>query len=135
MYTSTPITALTAQEFVEQFKSVLNDAACRELTNIVYVWRTAEPITRVKGESPILYIGQTRQSLRGRYHNKRALDIEVANFARAFSYIIQRYGPIFIQIIEAANPKLEEWQQLSDYFSRHLEYPPLNRSVPGKPVD
>lgn len=130
-----PITAVTAQEFVEQFKSVLNDAACRELTNIVYVWRTTNPILRVKGESPILYIGQTRQSLRDRYYNKRALDIEVKNFARSFSYIIQQYGPIFIQITEAANPKLDEWLQLSDYFSTHLEYPPLNRSIPGEPGD
>lgn len=127
------ITASTEEEFREQFRCVLEVA--ESISNIVYFWRSEKPIPRVIGDSNILYIGQTSRSLNGRYGSKKDFEIEVAYFNRFYSYIIKEYGAVFLEIKAVDNPKFAEWEQLSEYYLKHLEYPPLNRAVPSKPIN
>ena len=43
----------------ESFKNVFDCDMARKHKNIVYVWRAEKKIKRLKGESDIIYIGQT----------------------------------------------------------------------------
>lgn len=128
------ITALTEEEFRVQFQRALQQAECLSLSSIVYFWKSEKSIPRVNGESNILYIGQTSKSLNGRYAGKKDFEIEVAYFNRFYRHIIHKYGFIFLEVKEVENPKFAEWEQLTEYYSAHLEYPPLNRAVPSKPA-
>jgi len=128
------ITALTEEEFREQFRFVLQRSECTSIENIVYFWKSEKPIPRVRGESNILYIGRTSRSLNGRYGSKKDFEIEVAYFNRFYRHIIQKYGTVFLEVMATDDPKFSEWEQLAEYYSTHLEYPPLNRAVPSKPV-
>jgi len=128
------ITALTEEEFREQFRIVLQRSECTSIENIVYFWKSERPIPRVSGESNILYIGQTSRSLNGRYGSKKDFEIEVAYFKRFYRHIIQKYGAVFLEVKATDNPKIAEWEQLSEYYGKHFEYPPLNRAVPSKPA-
>jgi len=53
------------QVFRTQLRAALEEA--REPERIVYVWRTKKGIPRLKGESPIVYIGKSEYSLYDRY--------------------------------------------------------------------
>ena len=128
------ITAVTEDEFRKQFRVVLQRDECTTINNIVYFWMSENPIPRVSGESNILYIGQTSRSLNGRYSSKNDFEIEVAYFNRFYRHIIQKYGAVYLDVKEAVNPKFSEWEELAKYYCTHLEYPPLNRAVPSKPV-
>lgn len=127
------ITAITEEDFRKQFQLVLQQFECTSIQNIVYFWKAGNLIPRVVGESNILYIGQTTNSLNGRYGGTKAFEIEVAYFMRFYKTIIQKYGSIFIEVKATENPKYSEWEELANYFSIHLEYPPLNRFIPSDP--
>lgn len=128
------ITAVNEEEFREQFRLVLQRTECISIANIVYFWKSERPIPRVIGESNILYIGQTSRSLSGRYGSKKDFEIEVAYFKRFYMHIIQKYGTVFLEVKATDNPKFAEWECLTDYYSTHFEYPPLNRAVPSRPA-
>ena len=114
-------------------KSFDNAVACeqaRQAKNIVYIWRSEKPIHRLKGESDILYIGQTKQSFYQRYakygtkwHGTKANSLK-------FSHIIDTYGAISIWTCDFSkfgdSLLLAEGQLLWWYFQNHCEYPPMN---------
>ncbi|WNC67538.1 hypothetical protein RI845_13550 [Thalassotalea nanhaiensis] len=124
------ITATTKEEFSVQFRNYLNQDKSRNLCNIVYKWKVENNIPRMKGESNILYIGQTKRSLYDRYSDKRSFNIELTYFEQFYKYAIQEYGSLFIEILAVDDVKLEEHRELDHYRSMHFEYPPLNRAIP-----
>ena len=127
------INATTKEEFAEQFRNYLNQDKSRSLCNIVYKWKVENDIPRMKGESNILYIGQTKRSLYDRYSDKGSFNIELTYFEQFYKYAIQEYGSLFIEILAVDDVKLEEYRELDHYRSMHCEYPPLNRAIPKKP--
>ncbi len=114
----------------ETFRRVYGDDAAGQDKNIVYVLRTEKPIPRLKGESDVVYIGQTKGTFRQRYLPSAKLHAtSKANFLK-FSYIVERYGSIRITIASYAafgdSPLKAEGQLLWWYFQNHCEYPPVN---------
>jgi len=127
------ISATTSDEFKEQFTTFLNQELCLSLTNIVYFWRVEKPITRVLGESNVLYIGQTSRSFNKRYSGSKDFATEVRFFTSFYQHVMKIYGSISIEIIQSDNPKTAECEALNEYYRNHLERPPLNRSIPQPP--
>lgn len=112
------------------FKRVYGDDAAAKEKNILYVLRTDKPIPRLKGQSDIVYIGQTKCTLRQRYFgSSERLATTKANRLK-FEHIVSQYGPIriafepygqFGESLLKAEGQLLWW-----YFQNHCEYPPVN---------
>ena len=104
--------------------------------NGVYAFRLKKSFGRLKGESAVLYIGMCNQNPQvnkrpGIWHrlqnyrqnnmgaSKRLKEIESAFGGRPnveYSYEV------------CENPREVEKALLHDYYSKHLEFPPLNRN-------
>ena len=52
---------------LQQFRQVFSSQEAKDAKNVVYVFVCEKKIPRVKSENNIVYIGQTRQTLYGRY--------------------------------------------------------------------
>lgn len=127
------ITAQTAEEFRDQLLQYFNQPKCKDVSSIVYFWRVERPIPRTRGESNILYIGKATTSLYARYSSPQQIDIEMKCFARFYRHVIEKYGPLFIDIEETTNPKHAEWENFQAYYDEHLERPPLNLQMIYEP--
>jgi len=121
------INASTPERFTEQFKELLNTKIGREHRSIVYRWRTQNPIQRTCGESSIIYIGMTINSMFDRHHKYAKIESSGNNWKR-YEYIIQNYGPITFECTKCDNPKETEKRLLMEYFANHFEFPPVNGS-------
>lgn len=120
------------KEFETQLKRILESNSTDK--GIIYIWKTESNIPRVCGESDILYIGKTTQSLRERYIKGKSLNIENEYFENVYKYVIEKYGAISIDVEKVDNTELaqKEYDKLSEYYEKHKELPPLNRSMPPK---
>jgi hypothetical protein len=125
--------AKTIDEHLTQFKNFLLSDIASNTKSIIYLWKTERPIPRVQGESNIIYIGQTKNTFNKRYNNSKSLNIEKIYFEKYYKKLIDIYGSISVEIKPTINPKITEWEELMKYNSEHIEYPPLNRSIPNKP--
>ncbi len=114
----------------ECFQKVFGSDAARSERNILYVWRCKKAVTRLRGKSDVLYIGQTKQTLRNRYFrwSKNIAESKANNLK--YSHILEKYGPITISYVPferfGETLKLAEEQLLWWYFQNHCEYPPIN---------
>jgi predicted ATP-dependent endonuclease of OLD family len=115
--------------FEEQFHSLFTSEDASKAINVVYVWRTEKPIPRLRGESDIIYIGKTKNSLRQRHARYASVEGSGLNLKR-YEFILKTYGSIWVEYLDYPNTvdvHKKEQELLSEYFERHLEYPPLNR--------
>ena len=121
-------------DFEQQFMSALATEEAN-ISQIIYRWFTKRPVPRVRGESNLIYIGQSDTSFRRRYNNTKAFRCEGDAFENRYKYMIELYGPITIEIAESDSPKDDEHAALLGYFKKHRELPPVNlnwsRSVSG----
>jgi hypothetical protein len=112
------------------FKKVYGDDSASIEKNIVYVLRTEKAIPRLKGESDVVYIGQTKGTFRQRYLPSARLHTTSKANKMKFEHILTHYGPIRISLSPHAqfgNSLLAaEGQLLWWYFQNHCEYPPVN---------
>ncbi len=114
----------------ENFRRVYDSEHAKKAKNIVYLFRSEKNVSRLKGESNIIYIGQTKYSFNKRYHPHAKLHAtSEANFLK-FSHIIENYGPISISVCDFStfgeSILQAEGQLLWWYFQNHCEYPPVN---------
>jgi len=121
------INASTSERFIEQFRELLNTKIGREHRSIVYKWCTQNHIPRTRGESPVIYIGMTINSMFDRHYKYAKIESSGNNWKR-YKYIIQNYGPITFECTKCDNPKEAEKRLLIEYFDNHLELPPVNGS-------
>lgn len=114
----------------EGFRRVYGDDAANVEKGIVYVLRTDKPIPRLKGESDVVYIGQTKGTFRRRYLQWAKLHATSTANRMKFGHIVEHYGPIRIAVSSFAlfgSSLLQaEGQLLWWYFQNHCEYPPVN---------
>ena len=114
----------------ESFSSVYGSESAGKAKNIVYLMRCEKKISRLKGESNILYIGQTKHSFRKRYAPYAKLHSTSEANKLKFAHIINNYGPISISFsdfsIFGETLAQAEGQLLWWYFQNHCEYPPIN---------
>lgn len=118
---------------VDDFNLVTNSEEARSAKNVVYIWKTEQPIPRVTGSSSIIYIGQTKRSIFNRHGNSTIKAESNAN-RQKYNAIVRNYGAISISYIELNRlnkcNQLDllsaEGQFLWWYFQNHCEYPPIN---------
>ncbi|WP_122209010.1 hypothetical protein [Pseudomonas viridiflava] len=114
----------------ECFRKVYGSGSAKKTKNIVYLFRSEKNVRRLKGESNILYIGQTKHSFGNRYYPFASLHATSKANRMKFEHIIDEYGAISISFHDFS-PFGEtliqaEGQLLWWYFQNHCEYPPIN---------
>lgn len=117
---------------IKGFQGAFNDADATIFSSIVYIFRSEKPIPRLKGESDILYIGQTKGTIQQRYLGYCShLTSTKANCLK-YSHVIENFGPIRIAVAPyqrfGKTLREAEGQLLWWYFQNHCEYPPFNYS-------
>lgn len=114
----------------EEFKKVFGCEMAGRSKEVVYLWRSERKIKRLKGESDILYIGQTKQSFRDRYYQYAGMHATTKANLLKFHHIIDAYGAITLSVAPFSkygdSLQKSEGQLLWWYFQNHCEYPPIN---------
>lgn len=119
------------EEFENQFEEVFSCQKARGNKSVIYIWATERPIPRLCGESNIVYIGKTKQTLCDRYCKYASLfasikgDEDKYNWRR-YGHIMRNSGPIKIYFAVTSDPKGKESELLKEYYDDHFEYPPAN---------
>lgn len=112
------------------FRRVYGHPEARIEKNIVYIFRSERPIPRLKGESDIVYIGQTKGTFGQRYLPSAALHATSKANKIKFEHIVAHYGDIRITVAPythfGESLLKAEGQLLWWYFQNHCEYPPVN---------
>jgi len=113
----------------ESFKNVHRSDLAKTSRNIVYVWRAKKSFSRYRGESDILYIGQTKQTFSQRYNNHHKWINTAANSLK-YRHALDEYGGMTISVCDyklfGTDLRNAEGQLLWWYFQNHHEYPPFN---------
>jgi len=116
--------ASTCDDFVTQFRAVFSGSEAKEARGVVYVWSVQTAIPRVRGQSKVLYIGQTIQTLCQRWRPyARRMGKDCWD---RYNHIIATYGPISVNYATYPEPRKGETRLLLCYFEEHFEYPPAN---------
>jgi len=114
----------------KKFKEVYSADSSRKDKGIVYILRCERKISRLKGKSNIVYIGQTKGSYGTRYSSSAKVQATSKANKLKYEYIVKNYGAIRISLcsFNKFGPSLleAEGQLLWWYFQNHFEYPPLN---------
>lgn len=114
------------------FSSVFDSAEARKQGNIVYLYRTERTFPRLRGDTDILYVGQTKQTFQARYARYAELLATSAGNGPKYKAIIAAHGPIRIEVCDFSvfGSKLRdaEAQLLWWYFQCHCEFPPVNKT-------
>ena len=112
------------------FEKVYGSAEASKAKGIIYFFISSKPVPRLRGESRILYVGQTTSSFKSRYFRYANLHATSNANSLKFHEIIESYGPIeiaFCDYRKFGSTLLEaEGQFLWWYFQNHCEYPPIN---------
>lgn len=115
---------------VATFRRVFGNRSSDTEKGIVYVFRSDRKIPRLKGESDVLYIGQTSGTFRQRYLAHAKVFAESPANQLKFRHILSQYGAIRISLAHfeffGSSAVNAEGQLLWWYFQNHCEYPPLN---------
>ena len=120
------ITAKTSEEFEAQLEQFLKLPECASTKGIIYFLRVEKPIPRKVGDSDILYIGKSINSLNDRYMKSGAFNIEMGYFEKYYKKAIEKYGGMYFEVKKSDNPKSSEDEQLEIFRNKHGELPPIN---------
>ena len=122
------------EKFRDKFQTLFSSPEARQARCVVYVWVTQKPIPRLKEESNIVYIGQTKETLSKRQYGEAKTEVSDYNWKR-WQFILSNYGCVTVMYVPAAEigrmPEQAEKELLKRYFEEHLEYPPFNRQSEG----
>ncbi len=116
----------TTNNLTAEFQELLNTSEAKSYKRIVYFFLSEKPISRVKGESNILYIGKTTESLNKRYF-RYAKNLASNRSGEFYKHIINSYGGLSLGLITAENPKNIEAMYFKKYYDCYLEYPPKSK--------
>lgn len=116
-----PISSSDPAEFKKQYRLSLEQT--KGIKGVVYVFRSEGSVPRLKGDSNILYVGETKHDVWSRYNVENDTD----NFWHVYEHIINKYGSIYIDVYKTENHKETEKNFLKIYFNKYKELPPMNR--------
>ncbi len=101
----------------------------------VYAFRLKTPFGRLHGSSQVLYIGMCDQNLElnqrpGLWHRLRNYKQRNNGASERLNDLVKKVGDTQVEYsyVPCASPREIEKGLLADYYKRHLELPPLNRS-------
>lgn len=121
-----PKTIISSKNLAAEFKELFGSDEAKKDKCVVYFFISHKPIPRVKGESNILYIGKTNQSLNQRYF-RHADKLASNRNGEFYKHIIDTYGGISVGYITTDNPKTTEAKYFKKYCEYFLEYPPKSK--------
>ena len=107
--------------FINQYRSAIGET--KGIVGVVYILKTERPIPRIRGESAILYIGETKHDVWSRY----CVEEDANEFWSVYSHSLENYGAISVDVYQTSNNELTEKRFLQQYYQSHLELPPINR--------
>lgn len=110
---------------LQQFRQVFSSQEAKNASNVLYTFVCEKKIPRVKSESVVIYIGQTKENLSSRYMKYAEAFCSGEN-SPLYSYIISHYGNIRIAYLPVQSLKQAETELLKDYYKLYKEYPPRN---------
>jgi len=114
----------------ERLNEIYDHKSSRNHKSIVYILRAQKQIPRLRGESDIIYIGQTKCSFGARYASSAKIQATSKANSLKYNHILTNYGPIRITVCKYkkfGSSLIEaEGQLLWWYFQNHCEYPPIN---------
>lgn len=115
----------SADNLAEEFRELFNSPEAK-IKGVVYFFMSEHPISRVCGESNILYIGKTKQSIRARY--LRYSDKLASNRSGKFyRHIVENYGGIKMGYLMTDTLRETESEYFKKYCDAHLEFPPKSK--------
>ena len=104
--------------------------------NGVYAFRLKKEFGRLRGKSKVLYIGQCNQNVN--INSRPGIWYRLQNYrqnndgaSRRLKEVEKTFGgrsSIEYSYVICDNPRKVEEALLADYYAKHLEFPPLNRS-------
>ena len=116
------------EEFKRSFEAVFGSKQARTAKNVTYFWYVENYIPRLKGESNILYIGKTKQTLYQRHFRYSETETNNFNWSR-YKHILEKYGDIYVCFHHSdKDPRELEKLLLTKSFFDHCELPPINGS-------
>lgn len=119
------------ENFIQAWKSLCGSLEAKKSKEIIYLWKTEKPVTRLKGESNIIYIGKTINSIYTRHYKYAEIEAKGERNRPRYEHLLTHFGKISFHIARHtkfdADIKMAERKILEAYFNEHLEYPPLNR--------
>ncbi len=115
----------SVDSMAEDFRELFNTPEAK-IKGVVYFFMSVEPISRVRGESNILYIGKTKQSISARY-SRYAEKLASNRSGRFYRYIIENHGGIKMGCIKSNMPRETENEYFNRYYEEHLEFPPKSK--------
>lgn len=121
-----PIEVSVPESLVSGLKRIFGSKEAGDAKSVVYFFLSKRPVPRIKGESRIIYIGQTAGTLKQRWLPK----IEKLNSERNrafYEHIIRSYGGLQVGYIHSVDPKTDERAAFKKYMESHLEFPPKSK--------
>ncbi|OBT30678.1 hypothetical protein [Vibrio splendidus] len=115
-----------ANELESEFKELLGSSEASNAKSVIYFFRSIKPVPRLRGESDILYIGKTKQSIKGRYF-QYARHLATGSSGCFYRYIINNFGGLRLGYIVVDNPNEMEKYYFKEYRSTYLENPPKSK--------
>ncbi|WP_419812090.1 hypothetical protein [Bacterioplanoides sp.] len=118
---------ITDSENLEnEFKELFGSDEAKKAKKVVYFFRSLHPVARFKGESDILYIGKTEQSMKTRYFRYAKHLSNKAN-GSFYKYVIENYGGLRVGYIFSDDPKSLEREAFDSYRATYMENPPKSK--------
>ena len=121
-----PKTITDTNDLEGAFRELLSSPEASNVKGIVYFFRSVQPVPRLRGESDILYIGKTTQTIKARYF-QYAKHLASGSNGSFYRYIIDNYGGLRLGYIPVDNPKEMEKSYFKTYRSTYLENPPKSK--------
>jgi hypothetical protein len=109
----------------DEFRELFSSAEAKE-ESIVYFFKSLKPVPRIKGQSDILYIGQSEKSLHSRYfpYARKLASNRNGDF---YAYIIKEFGGISLGYVKTDTPTLTEKEYFNEYRKAYVENPPKSK--------
>ena len=119
-------TIITTNDLTDEFKELFNSPEAKEGKGVVYFFMSEKPIPRICGESNILYIGKTKNTIRTRYF-QYAENLASKKNGTFYKYIIKNYGGLKMGYVVTKTPRATENEFFNEYYKTYLEYPPKSK--------
>ena len=111
---------------IEAFQEVYGSSDAENAKNVVYIFLSEKPVSRLVGESNILYVGQTRNSFKSRRYKEANLHLTSKSNRLKFSAILNYYGAITVRVCDykkCGSHKSGAFAPLLQTAANHLHAP------------
>ena len=116
---------ITSENLGKELLELFNSPEAN-VNGVVYFFMSKLPIPRVIGESRILYIGRTQQTIKRRY-SKYSQTLASNRSGEFYKRIIENYGGITMGYVVSSTPVQTEREYFLKYRDTFYEHPPKSK--------